>query len=333
MKNYTLELFRLLRPLALAAGAGSALAAPAPGYNVWFTDGRAAVAANDTGQVLINGYGSAQDQSAVWTNGQVSVLSAPGYLGAVAKGINDQGVVVGAARTSAGGRPVRWDQGNISELAYIGYGGGANGINNSGVITGGVDRQAVKWKNGVMSALPEVEGAYSSIGNAINDQEDVGGGIVHEWSDGAEWPQQPHYEYESGVAKWVGQASTPVVLVPYGVPGGPEGTAINNSGVVVGRVWIESLGSVVAATFKDGVTELLEQNWSGALGVNDAEDVVGYSTLSLLDDSTVATLWSNGVRTDLNDFLSQGQRDAGWRLYLASDVNNKGWIVGSAYNP
>jgi len=49
-------------------------------------------------------------------------------------------------------------------------------------------------------------------------------------------------------------------------------------------------------------------------------------------DPTTAMLWHGGQSIDLNSFLSQTDRDAGWCLVSATAINDHGWIVGSAFN-
>jgi probable HAF family extracellular repeat protein len=69
--------------------------------------------------------------------------------------------------------------------------------------------------------------------------------------------------------------------------------------------------------------------FSVANSINDLGQIVGYSATS--NDSR-ATLWNNGVATDLNSFLSASEQTEGWVLSEAIDINDNGSIVGVAYN-
>jgi probable HAF family extracellular repeat protein len=111
-------------------------------------------------------------------------------------------------------------------------------------------------------------------------------------------------------------------------------SAINNSGTVAGSSYTSG-NAVHHATLWNGntATDLttLSGTVSAASGINDADQVVGWSR-DLANDYEYATLWNGTVATDLNSFLDASAVSSGWRLYSAVDINNKGWIVGDAYN-
>ena len=68
---------------------------------------------------------------------------------------------------------------------------------------------------------------------------------------------------------------------------------------------------------------------SVALGINNKEQVVGYSDISACC-SQHAFLYSAGNMIDLNDFLKASGSD--WTLQRANAINDAGQIVGYAYN-
>ncbi len=65
-------------------------------------------------------------------------------------------------------------------------------------------------------------------------------------------------------------------------------------------------------------------NISDALGINNSQQIVGFSTLS--DSSTRhAFLWEEGSLIDLNSLVDPG---IGWELTSAFEINNNGDIIG-----
>ena len=59
--------------------------------------------------------------------------------------------------------------------------------------------------------------------------------------------------------------------------------------------------------------------------------VVGGSSTS--DNSTyIATVWNNGVPTDLNSLLDAESKIAGWTLVNATGIGLSVFIIGEAYN-
>ena len=45
-----------------------------------------------------------------------------------------------------------------------------------------------------------------------------------------------------------------------------------------------------------------------------------------------ATIWNDATPTDLNDFLSVSEVNAGWVLDVATGINDNEWIAGEAHN-
>jgi probable HAF family extracellular repeat protein len=71
--------------------------------------------------------------------------------------------------------------------------------------------------------------------------------------------------------------------------------------------------------------------YSNAKSINNLGQIVGYSQAA--DGSRRATLWNNGVATDLNSLLNAEYHyevEDGWILTEANDINDNGWIVGRA---
>src|SRR5262249_22287876 len=64
-----------------------------------------------------------------------------------------------------------------------------------------------------------------------------------------------------------------------------------------------------------------------ASGINEQGQVVG---TSVLFNGSTAFLYSGGVLSDLNSFLSPG---SGWHLDGATGINDAGQIIGIGHNP
>jgi probable HAF family extracellular repeat protein len=65
---------------------------------------------------------------------------------------------------------------------------------------------------------------------------------------------------------------------------------------------------------------------SFALGVNNADEVVGYS---FADSNQVGFIYRNGVMTNLNDMIDAAHR---YLIYAATAINDRGEIVASAFD-
>jgi probable HAF family extracellular repeat protein len=107
--------------------------------------------------------------------------------------------------------------------------------------------------------------------------------------------------------------------------GGSVASSINNAGQVVG--WSYTL-SEMHATIWNGttLTDLGGGGYGSVFSINNAGQMVGYS------GDLRGTIWNGITPTDLNDFLSMSEVDAGWVISVALDINDKGWIVGQAWN-
>jgi probable HAF family extracellular repeat protein len=112
--------------------------------------------------------------------------------------------------------------------------------------------------------------------------------------------------------------------------------AINNAGLVVG---VASTAGDLAyhATLWNGTVakdldtfSRLDGFSSTANAINNNGQVVGWATNT--NNDQCATLWDSSTTTDLNSFLDGVSSGAGWKLISANGINDKGAIVGTAYN-
>lgn len=205
-----------------------------------------------------------------------------------------------------------WESGVVTDLGTLGGEESYVGrINNVGQVTGASKAtdgkwHAFLWEKGVMSDLGTLDGDMSS-GSSINEGGQVVGrstvrGVSQAffWQDGTMYalPNLPG-ERGSGSARDVnawGHAA--------GESTGRDGTP--RHAVVWDALGVHDLGSLSGRT-------------SGAIALNDAGWVVGYSSVPP-NDWHHAALWAHGQGFDLGAL--------GGSSAYAQDINNDGTVVG-----
>jgi probable HAF family extracellular repeat protein len=269
-------------------------------------------ALNDAGQAV--GWATTANgiDATLWSGGVGTLLPRPpNTLGSSAYAINASGQVAGSTSIGMGRymeRAVVWDGGAASIVGPLDR---AFGINASGMLAGegpgrGFFLAPWSWRDGVATELPSGGGVTGSA-YALNDS----GQVVGYNGDAQEQPR---------ATLWSGNG-----LLDLGVSGAAH--AINASGQVAGVSW-EGPAPRAFLWSPQGLAWLdapgSAAGW--AQGINDRGQVVGTG-------NEEALLWSEGVRYELNDLLAPGALEPGWQLWSAADINNRGWIVGDAYNP
>jgi probable HAF family extracellular repeat protein len=180
----------------------------------------------------------------VWTGDGATRLVLPdGYTWGTADAINDAGVIAGTMQLPSGPRvPVRWRNGVPTPLPLPpgATSGVVNGINARGVIVGyvvtAVGYEPVLWEDDVPIPLAGRWGGFQGFAWGINDRGDI---AVHGWAS----PTNAYggHVWRDGVfLRLEGDGSV---------------QDINNRGVVVGRIFVDS-GIIHGAIWPKALTRI-----------------------------------------------------------------------------
>ncbi len=302
------------------------------------------VGSADTGQFDPNfsnpNYLVGQDpylQHAVVTQGfvQQDLGALPGANSSISTWVNDSGVVVGISENGSidpligipEGVAVLWKNGQITNLGTLGGNQSiAFAVNSSGQVNGcaanavpddnsifgwGTQTRGFLYQNGTMQDIGTL-GGTDTLASLINDAGQVAGGSYTA-------SMETHaFVWTNGKMQDLGTLGG-----TYSYP-----NAINSTGQAVG---VSNLAgnSIAHAFFWDG-TKLhdlgslasgFQKDYSEALWMNDAGDIVGDSLVS--PTASHAFLWKNGVMTDLGTL-------PGDRCSIAWGINSKDQVVGAS---
>jgi RHS repeat-associated protein len=223
--------------------------------------------------------------------------------------------------TVSGGSRILWQNGITTNVFPTAGTGALFNINNNTQMTGwswkcygsSCDQHAMTWDKGTLSSL-DVSTNFESYGKAINDLKQAAGYAII---------------LSSGTfaALWQNGTQTLAPTPPGAI--GSNGGAINNKGQIVGIIIINA-NSFHAMLWQNGTTTDLTPGLSGnssASKINNYGQIVGSFYPASSPSTLHAAIWQNGVLTDLNSV--SGVSGSGWILNSATDINDKGIIVGS----
>jgi len=278
-----------------------------------------ALGINNSGQVISDWW--------VWENGTIRGIAQP-YLSngnyCQARGINNNGQITGICDTSYGSSAFVWDSRSDQFTLIPRYGDWSTNnwgtaINDSGVVVGqggltGIYPNAVAWD--------AQRGHFFAMGNADARNVNSSGAIVGQDRGAGGWAYMcdPTSGGHSLVNNWAYGFRTSAA------------NAINDLSVVVGTVGTNSPTPLQTEMFiwdePHGCTLLGSLNTSDQsscpFDINNSGVAVG----QVLDFYNVghAFVWSSeaGMR-DLNNLIAP---NSGWRLEIATGINDSGWIVG-----
>ena len=345
------KLIKLALAVTLSSAALIANAAPTYTFSILESLGGTnkvgeANSINNSGQIV----GKSKDatgayQATLWSSSSPSaptLLQSP-VTDTYAMSINNSGQIVGSNFDNSS-RSFFWNSTNpnspteLIALGGVGKESKAVGINNSGQIVGG-SGMANNHYNGTLWS-PTSPSTYSptelvALGGtakqsepwAINDT-----GLVTGWS-------QNNQGLRKAAAWYISSPNSPILLESLGGTGKDGDVyAINDSGMIVG---VSADASNVQKATLWNITSpnspILLESLGGtaknaiAMGINASGMIVGFSANA--SNVEKATLW-DGVNSpiDLNDYLDEASKSAGWVLDWAGDINDSGSIVGLASN-
>lgn len=275
-------------------------------------------AINEINQVV----GSSAGHATLWSGSTATDLGTWGGMTSEATDINNSSQIVG----NSYGNSSRWGWG-VGTTGSFGN-GVANSINDAGDMVGvsfpahAVSYHGTLWKESTATDLGTL-GGPSSNARAINDSGVVVGdartvysgshAVVWNGSTAMDLDKLSYYSYASDInnAGQIVGLSQDTICCDYG-----------QVGLVRAMLW-----SGTTATVLDS----LGGNSSVANAINTFGQIVGNSN-AVGNASRHATLWNGTTATDLNSFLDPSMVAAGWVLTEAHDINDKGWIVGTALN-
>lgn len=252
---------------------------------------------DDDGQVVGSSYiaGDSRVHAFLYdeTNGMRDLGTLPGYIESDAYDVNGSGRAVGVV-SGSGYHAVLYEGGTITDLGTLGGpGSGATGINDSGHVVGYSYTDSGSWAK--YRAFLYKDGVLTNLGvldGSSNSQAtDINDeGQVVGSSQDADFTNRASL-WENGAVREIG-----------GLPGASSSYAasINNSGQVVGSSEIPSVHEEPPPD----------------------EEIILLSH----ESKRHAFVWKNGQTRDLNDLIDPA---SGWSLESASDINDKGQIVGT----
>jgi probable HAF family extracellular repeat protein len=282
---------------------------------------------NNSGQIV----GMSNDRPVMWNGATAIPLSMPeGNLYGVATKINDSGRIVGYVNTGVYSQPmsaVFWENTSTTILSKTSGSTWAMGINSTGTIVGQATMandatyHAASWAGPSIIDLGTLGGTYSAA-YAINSNGQIVG-----------------YSYTSGdtarhATLWHGNAIVDLGTLSGSSSDGSDAYDINDNGQVVGNSMNTSRRTVATLWEGGEIINLgtlgsTKDVFSYATAINSKGQIVGSSYMGSVMH---ATLWTDRTPIDLNDYLDENAKSAGWVLWYARDINDSGWIVGDAYN-
>ncbi len=293
---------------------------------------------NDPGQVV----GHSGGDAFFYTKEKMTALSPFLISFSSNASINNVGQIAGSTSVNGVMEPAIYHYGQVTvlpSLGAVGPGGAqtaqAEAINNRGqavgnaYVPGSPYQHAVLWSGGMITDLGAL-GAYS-YASSLNDSGEIVGTTASGKSPTGDWLQVP-FLYANGAMTNLG---------PLGLDYAND---VNNKGQIVGSMLVGAERKLQAALLDHGTVSNIHTLGlqSAALALNERGQIVGYfqfqsGTQSHCDPSTGQCtehpvyadhpfLYDDqGVMTDLNALLPS---DSGWELQYATDINNRGQIVG-----
>jgi probable HAF family extracellular repeat protein len=326
--------------------------------------GTVGTAINNAGQVVGYSYtASGPNQPFLWSNGTLTNLGTLGGTAGEALGINSSGQVVGQSNIAGDvyHHATLWSSGAITDLGTFNpvccFNSRANAINDTGQIVGTTDiscgppgtsppecgmltvtEAPFIFTGGTMTLVNGTNLGMGGGASSINNSGQIAGYAEVEFG----------YIPDTAVF-WSASTSLPSLLFPLNpfaaTPNSNPILAINNSGEIATQAPVNANATVYTATLWNngtvtypgapyfGCPPNLGLNCpTGAYGVNNSGQIVGYGSSWQLVDITIiytsfAALWSGGQFSDLNTMADRSSLPAPFTLSYAAGINDNGIIL------
>ncbi len=263
--------------------------------------------------------GNSHLQAALWSGKVVQVLPSSDTGDTFIRAVNDQGVSVGSVHGSdlVSSVAVAWSadhqRHDLPALVAGDYTQATGGISAQGDIaglefSGGNRWMPVQWHAGAVQALPMPAGQEGAQPMAVSPQ-----GLIAGRSYAAGFLERAVL-WAHGTATLVG-------------PTGSIGLGVNDKGQVVGEA--ANAPFVATATTTQNLPVLPGDSMGSAQAINTAGVIVGDSACGCGTPGR-AVIWHGGAATDLNTLMTPKAKAAGWKLYGAFAIDDKGRILASA---
>ncbi len=219
---------------------------------------------------------------------------------------------------------------HIRDLGFTPLGGFANGLNDRGDVVGEMQVDVgdnvltvpVLWDGGNQIELPILAGSDFGSALRISDDGEILGNVT--------WPLEtyPDLGMLGHAVRWVDGVMEELPLAFDKIASGAYD--MNGDGAAVGLAYDAFFSSTACLWRGNTVTELVldleSHGTSAALGINNNQDVVGYTAL----DGAVLWVSATGEMVVLSQ-LPEVQA-AGWSvLQEAFGISDDGWIIGRGY--
>jgi probable HAF family extracellular repeat protein len=266
----------------------------------------------------------------VWDQaGTATHLTGEGISGAFVAAINDDGLMVGASDSFAG--TVNSQGGFTIDSAGIlnplGERFAPRDVDSSGRMVGSIFEPAIgyvagSWDQGTTLPLGSLNAGQPSDAYATNNA-----GVTVGRSDSQAGPIY--------AVKWANGTITNLGGAPGAQtswPGISEAHDVNETGLIIGNAYVNAF-TIRAARWTgtgNGADVLSLQAGfvtSFARSVNDSGTIVGYAARQ--GEGARASVWLDDQAIDLNDLIDPA---SGWYLESATDINNRGQIVGYGWH-
>jgi probable HAF family extracellular repeat protein len=314
----------VLAVLVLAFSSSEPIVA-APSYNVidlGAISGNSpgeAFSVNEAGQVT----GWSGDSCFFYANGTMTSIGTLGGYNCAAWSINSSGHITGDSDTAGGGYPRAfiYSNGTMTSLGTFpdGVSSYGNAINDKDEVAGWAytaehAEHAFLYRDGKMNDLGTLDGYRQSYGKGINNLGHVVG------TSYAEDGRQSAFLYDGQQMINLNDRIDPGLHWTF-----YYASAVNDNGQIAGVAAID--GKDHAIIYDNGIATdlglLPGGQFADPWGMNLAGEVVGYCQTT---SGVHGFLYSNGSMTDINSLIDPA---SGWNLFVARDINDAGWIVGS----